>query len=344
MPKVCVIPDIHGSHEWEKAKNIKADYYVFLGDIVDSWENRYPDQIENVRNFAEWVREDPDHRIWLLGNHDWAYITQSRNGQSVSGHQYSRASEIRAVLLANKDLIKLAFEIDGWVFSHAGFSNSAVNKMKGVLRRLLEERPKSDKTHFDSMEEYQAHMAELYKGFKPWDESEYSISLLNKVFADRMADYPENPSKWLELDEKLDWDGSFSGSGDEVTQFCLWIRPHSLLEDAAYPEQVVGHTEYCFGDYVAWKNGENVAVICDSRNHRIYGLFDTENPPIKPVTELEWHQGVKRLVKRINVIKSTLGMLKAETGKDVSDGETRRLLREEFGDIGNEYFELFFKK
>ena len=49
-----------------------------------------------------------------------------------------------------------------------------------------------------------------------------------------------------EFGEKLDWDGIFSGSGDEKTQFCLWIRPHSLLEDAYYQKQIVGHTEYCF--------------------------------------------------------------------------------------------------
>lgn len=33
MSKICIIPDIHGSHEWEKAKDLKADYYVFLGDL-----------------------------------------------------------------------------------------------------------------------------------------------------------------------------------------------------------------------------------------------------------------------------------------------------------------------
>lgn len=344
MSKVCVIPDIHGSHEWEKAKDIKADYYVFLGDIVDSWNNNHPDQVQNVLNFAAWVREDPAHRIWLLGNHDWSYLSQSRNGHNCSGHQWEHAPEIRAALLANKDLIKLAFELDGWVFSHAGFSKYAVAAMKNELHRIIEVHPKSDRTHFDSQEDYHAYMDELYKSFKPWDENEYSIELLNKIFSDRMKDYPENPDKWAGFDEKLDWNGCFSGSGDEVSQFCLWIRPHALLVDPAYSRQVVGHTEYCFGDYTAWEKDSNIAVICDSRNHRVYKVFNTKKLPVKTVTEIEWQRNTKKLDKRLGVIKSMFGMIRSETGHEVPEKDQRKKLVDEFGEIGNEYYELFFKK
>ena len=271
-------------------------------------------------------------------------MSQSRDGSNCSGHQHSHIPEIRAALLANKDLIRLAFELDGWVFSHAGFSNYAVNSMKEKLRGILEVHPKSDRTQFDSMEEYHEYMDELYKDFKPWDESEYSIELLNKIFSDRMKDYPEHPDKWVGFDEKLDWNGCFSGSGDEVSQFCLWIRPHALLVDPAYPKQVVGHTEYCFGNYTAWKKDNNIVVMCDSRNHRIYSVFDTEELPVNPVTEIEWQRNTKKLDKRLGVIKSTFGMLKSETGHEVSEKDQRKKLVDEFGEIGNEYYELFFKK
>ena len=33
MSKVCIIPDIHGSHEWEKAKDIKADIVIPSGEV-----------------------------------------------------------------------------------------------------------------------------------------------------------------------------------------------------------------------------------------------------------------------------------------------------------------------
>ena len=343
MSKVCIIPDIHGSHEWEKAKNIKADYYVFLGDIMDAWENKYPDQIDNIHNFAAWVREDPEHRIWLLGNHCWSYLSQSIGGSNCSGHQYKYISEIRGALLANRDLIKLAFELDGWVFSHAGFSNYAVNAMKNELCHIVGEHPKIDGKVFSSMEDYYAYMAKLYKDFKPWHDSEYSIDTLNKVFSDRLKDYPEYPDKWAEFDKKLDWNGTFSGSGDEVSQFCLWIRPHALLINPAYSKQIVGHTECCAGNYMALKKDENIVVLCDSRNHRVYEVFDTEKLPVEPITELEWQHNIKKLDKRLNAIKSVFGMLKCETGQDVSEKDKRKKLVDEFGEIGNEYYELFFK-
>ena len=342
MSKVCIIPDIHGSHEWEKAKSIKADYYVFLGDIVDSWENKHPDQIDNVRNFATWIRGDPEHRIWLLGNHDWSYLSQSKNGSNCSGHQYKYIHEIRAVLLANKDLIKLAFELDGWVFSHAGFSNYAVNTMKDELHNIIEIHPKRERTQFDNLEDYNAYMDELYKDFKSWDDKEYSIELLNKIFSDRMKDYPEHSDKWTGFDEKLDWNGCFSGSGDEVSQFCLWIRPHALLTDPAYPKQIVGHTEYCFGNYTAWKKNDNIIVMCDNKNHKVYETFDTEKLPVEPITEIEWQRNTKHLDKQLMNIKSVFGMLKNETGYDVSEEDKRKKLVDEFGEIGNEYYELFF--
>ena len=37
-------------------------------------------------------------------------------------------------------------------------------------------------------------------------------------------------------------------------------------------------------------------------------------------------------------------MLKSETGYEVSEKDQRKKLVDEFGEIGNEYYELFFKK
>lgn len=75
--KILVIPDVHGSHAWEKVKSIpesEYDYAIFLGDYFDSWENHWPDQGENFRNICNWVREKPDTRKICLGNHDWSVL------------------------------------------------------------------------------------------------------------------------------------------------------------------------------------------------------------------------------------------------------------------------------
>ena len=123
MTKILVFPDVHGSHQWEVAKSISPDSYdyaVFLGDYFDSWENDWPDQGENFKTICNFVREDPDHRKLLIGNHDWSYISGTRDGYRVSGHQSGHILEIRNLLEQNLDIIDLAFECDGWVFSPSG--------------------------------------------------------------------------------------------------------------------------------------------------------------------------------------------------------------------------------
>ena len=162
MARILSVPDVHGSHEWEVVKTLPKDSYdfiVFHGDYFDSWENEQPDQGENFKAICDFVREDTEHRKLLIGNHDWSYLSQSREGQNCSGHQsgsiYSegKITVIRELLLGTKDILELAFECDGWVFSHAGFSKTAVNYMQVILKNL---------------------------GFIQ-DGKDYSISLLNSV-------------------------------------------------------------------------------------------------------------------------------------------------------------------
>lgn len=324
--------------------------------FFDSWSNRWPDQGENFQSICSFVREDPEHRKLLIGNHDWAYLSQSRNGSKCSGHQSNpfnkeldKSFVIRSLLLSAKDILQLAWECDGWVFSHAGFSKVAVAYMKDVCHSILDVRPKVDKkTCFDSKEECDKYMEELSKDFKEWDESEYSIDLINRLFRQRLEDYNASDldyaKKWLAFDEKLDWDGCFSGSGNEPSQFCLWIRPEALITGMAYPKQVVGHTEYCMGDFLALKSREDYLLIADSRNHKVYDIFDTENPP-EAYTLLETQKKFKRLNRRLGDIKSYFGVLYNETGHSVTDDEKKKKLVEEFGEkLGTAYFELCFKE
>ena len=307
MARILSVPDIHGSHEWEVVKTLPKDSYdfiIFHGDYFDSWENEWPDQGENFNAICDFVREDTEHRKLLIGNHDWSYLSQSREGQNCSGHQsgsiYSegKITVIRELLLGAKDILELAFECDGWVFSHAGFSKTAVNYMQEIFKNL---------------------------GIIQ-DGNEYSISLLNSVFKKRLEEYNiPNFSKWIPLDEKLDWDGCFSGSGDEPSQFCLWIRPDSLLEDAYYNKQVVGHTELCIYDKIYLQQGENKVIVVDSPDHEVYDVLDTQKEyAFFSVTEINKQR--KKLFKVVNDIKSQLIM-----HNDTEDF-IRKSLKEHFPD------------
>lgn len=119
----------------------------------------------------------------------------------------------------------------------------------------------------------------------------------------KLGHSPEDKNFCEEFDELLDWHGVFSGAGDEIMQGPLWIRPDSLLDDAFYKNQVVGHTEVCIYDEVFLKRGENRAVFIDSPLHKIFGIFDTQKPhTFLSVDEFLKHR--KKTLKIINDIKS----------------------------------------
>lgn len=348
MAKILSVPDIHGSHEWEVIKTIPKssyDYIIFHGDYFDAWENEWPDQGDNFKAICNFVREDTEHRKLLIGNHDWSYLSQSPDGQNCSGHQTAsfnregKVSIIRELLLNARDILELAFECDGWVFSHAGFSKTAVQYMKQILIKVLTDYPPHERTLFATEEEANAYFDELYKDVVVWDESEYSISLLNSVFKKRLKEYDfSNSSKWIPFDEKLDWDGCFSGSGDEPSQFCLWIRPDSLLDDAYYKRQVVGHTELCIYDKIYLQQGENKVIIVDSPNHEVYDVLDTRREYMF-FSVLDINKKRKKIFKVVNDIKSQLIM-----HKDVEEF-IKKSIKEHFSDeVTKKLIKLAFKE
>ena len=89
------------------------------------------------------------------------------------------------------------------------------------------------------------------------------------------------------FEELLDWYGLLSGSGNEITQGPLWIRPEALLKDVFYETQIVGHTELCLNDFLVFKekdvslNRTNTVIIADSNKHTVFGYINTENLPDK---------------------------------------------------------------
>ena len=57
MSKVCIIPDIHGSHEWEKAKDIKEieneksrayQTKMYVLNKVPEYKQQVEDQYKNL--------------------------------------------------------------------------------------------------------------------------------------------------------------------------------------------------------------------------------------------------------------------------------------------------------
>ena len=313
--KVLVVPDVHGTREWESVKSFPQDSYdriVFMGDYFDAWENKWPEQGENFEAICAFVRQDPERRKALLGNHDWSYLSATVYGAGCSGHQNARSGIIESLLLSARDILDLAFEADGVAFSHGGFSKTWV--------------------------------ATILKLFN-MNSIEWSIDLLNKTW--RSISLQKGDAAFnYELEELLDWHGYFSGSGNEVTQGPLWIRPEALLRDAYYQTQVVGHTEYCLGDFVALKDKdmktgrENVVVTTDSKRHQVFGIIDTNSLVVQPMTLVEFNSFYKKTMKKINDIKSQVG-----GDPNWSQESATQKLAAVFGQpLASRYYKAFFEK
>lgn len=279
MSKILVIPDVHGTSCWKQAKQIvkdqHVDYIVGLGDWVDSWENEWPEQGENLKEGLDWFREDPEHRFFCIGNHDFSYITNTWQGHKVSGHQYVHADEIKAILEDNKDIIHYCIELDGWVFSHAGISRIWVdNYLKPILHFIYD----TDK--------------------KAWDEKDFDVKLVDKTLI-------ENATSFERLNELIDWHGVWSGTGDEVEQGLLWIRPRALISNMKYSKQVVGHTEWAMGEPVRLKKRTDKLLVVDSKKHDNLYILDTETEENnKFITFLDFEKKLKKIDYTIDVLRS----------------------------------------
>lgn len=300
MARILSIPDVHGSHQWEAVKSVPKDsydYIVFHGDYFDSWENQWPDQGENFKAICDFVREDTEHRKLLIGNHDFAYLSLS----GISGTQDKPFWEIQNLIKSNLDIIDIAFECDEWIFSHAGFSDTWVQTVKKIF-----------------------------------NVKQFSISLLNEQFH-RLSSDNNYSGKRDSLYELLNWYGFLSPSGDEISQGPLWIRPESLLQDAYYPKQVVGHTEMCLYEKVFLQQKENRVIVVDSALHEIYSVFDT-TAEYDFITIPEFFKWYKRTLKIINDIKSQIFYHKDEDEfiqtslkEHFSEEIAERLFRTSFG-------------
>lgn len=150
--KTLVIPDIHqdlvGLQRIFDSENLESfDEIIFLGDWFDSFNDppkaaSFKDTCLFLRDLV-WSNEKIGKMVFLVGNHDLAYIYNNKKGgyDSVapsvtywcSGVTKSKIGTFRQVFF-DKGLkddwfienFKIAYRSQGWIFSHAGMVNSQI--------------------------------------------------------------------------------------------------------------------------------------------------------------------------------------------------------------------------
>lgn len=132
--KIVAIGDIHGKNIWKKivAQEKDADHFVFIGDYFDSFDIPYKEQMDNFLEILDFKKESPDKVTLLIGNHDYQYITTT---ERYSGFQEAHSSEIENVITKAiiNGYLKMAFQSDDWLFTHAGVTKEWIGNQKYEL-------------------------------------------------------------------------------------------------------------------------------------------------------------------------------------------------------------------
>jgi hypothetical protein len=143
--RVLVIPDLHNHIEnadyWLETQ--QYDRVVFLGDYFDDFE----DNVTDARRTAFWLRrrmENAPDDVFLLGNHDVAYMFPDQDELYCPGFTKQKAKAISEILQPKHwHRFKLAHEEQGWLLSHAGFhpvwmENPTVPEILGRCDQAME--------------------------------------------------------------------------------------------------------------------------------------------------------------------------------------------------------------
>ena len=152
------IGDIHGETFWEKIPPIffnkphhyeEYDKIIFTGDYVDSYEISNNDILQNFINIIEFKKKYYDKVILLLGNHDITYLLADNSRVMCSGHRSSMYPVLHQLFLQNKYLFQYAFQIENYIWTHAGihkgwFANNFRNRnqletIAGTLNNAFEQ-------------------------------------------------------------------------------------------------------------------------------------------------------------------------------------------------------------
>ena len=122
MSKIVVIGDIHGHDSWKKLIELNPDAteFVFIGDYFDSFSIPHVEQIYNYKEIIAW-KESTDVKVtMLIGNHDFHYMSEC--GGRYGGYNAWHAPEIGELLKETKEHLQVAYQVDKFLFTHAGVS------------------------------------------------------------------------------------------------------------------------------------------------------------------------------------------------------------------------------
>ena len=129
--KTVVIGDIHGRSTWKLITHLEnADRVIFVGDYFDSFDIKGADQLSNFQDIIAYKQSEQCEVIMLIGNHDHHYFPEIGD-TGTSGYQHLFAPSIQYVVGENKQHLQMAYQMDEFLFTHAGVSTVFMDNVFG---------------------------------------------------------------------------------------------------------------------------------------------------------------------------------------------------------------------
>lgn len=206
--KTVAIGDIHGRSVWKLIYELeKPDRLIFIGDYFDSFDIKGVDQLSNFQDIIAFKEKGVCETVLLIGNHDHHYFPEIGD-TGTSGYQHMLAPSIQYVVDQNRNHLRIAYQMDEFLFTHAGVSSVFMDQVFG----------KGDW----KVENIAIDLNEMFK-YKPKTFIFGEYALMNKM-------------------------SYLDPYGDSEDQSPIWIRPKSLMRanrDTLRKEviQVFGHTQ-----------------------------------------------------------------------------------------------------
>lgn len=134
--RIIVVGDVHGTIKWREIEPRQWDKIIFLGDYVDSFTVEDSQIVYNLNELINFKKNNPNKVVLLIGNHDNAYalkydvkaMTNRNISYDCSGHRSTIAPQLYKMYSENMDLFQATYQINNYLFSHAGLSRHSFNE------------------------------------------------------------------------------------------------------------------------------------------------------------------------------------------------------------------------
>ena len=126
--KILSIGDLHGKDIWNTINAKDYDRVIFVGDIYDEFYHiKTSEEVhDNALSLVQWAKEQGNVDI-CIGNHDAHYFKwQEPVFRIVRGAGFTESQLYKAyhIYIENKELFKVAYQVNNYLWTHAGLSQA----------------------------------------------------------------------------------------------------------------------------------------------------------------------------------------------------------------------------